>query len=522
MSEISSGLRAALASRYSLEQELGRGGMATVYLGTDLKHGREVAVKVIRPDLVAAVGSERFLREIEITANLNHPHILPLLDSGAHDGLLYYVMPYVAGGSLRRLLESEAVIPLEAVLRISQEVASALDYAHSRGVVHRDIKPENILFNEGLAVVGDFGIAVAVGSAPREKVTRTGAALGTLGYMSPEQALGTADLDARTDVYSLGCVIYELLAGGTPASWPGPEDVKLGRLENLPPEHRARLDRYPGRVEQVMTKALALRPGDRYGEAGELARALASASEQTRGFSDAQVRELLGRAAQLQALEEDDDAALTIGAVEQVAAQVGIPPEHVRRAARELQHRAWEGQWRRRPREKWDQVVLETSLDGELAEEAYPTLVGEIEDILGIVGHASVLARSLTWSPATQGEESRRVVVTLKSKDGMTRIRVEEKFDIRSYRRFFVGLGALSGVLFAALAATVLGVPDGAAPGLILPFLGLGIAGGVFGTIKFEANTRRPQLQALLGRLTELSEAEMGKLPGPKKKLGPG
>ena len=555
MSEISAALQAALASRYSLERELGRGGMATVYLGKDLKHGRAVALKVIRPDLVAAVGAERFLREIEITANLNHPHILPLLDSGAQDGLFYYVMPFVAGGSLRPLLESEADLPLEAVLRIAGEVASALDYAHNRGVVHRDIKPENILFSEGLAVVGDFGIAMAVGSAPRDKVTRTGAALGTLGYMSPEQALGTTQLDARTDVYSLGCVIYEMLVGGTPALWPGPEEVKLGRLEELPPEHRRRLDRYPGRVEQVLTKALALRPGDRYAQAGELAQALVSAAEHHRSFSDAQVRALLDRAAQLQTQEPEDGTCLTIGAVEQVAAQVGIPPEHVRAAARELQgrdvpgalrpavppgrvrlHRARDGriqdgpllrharggQWRRRPHEKWDQVVLESSIEGELAGEGYPALVEEIEDMLGIVGHASVLAHTLTWSPATQGVESRRVVVTVKSKDGKTRLRVEEKFEIRSYRRVFVGMGAASGGLVAALAAAVLGVPDASMPALIIPLAGLGILGGVVGTIKFEANTRRPQLEALRDRLVELAEAGVENLPGPKKELGSG
>jgi hypothetical protein len=165
---------------------------------------------------------------------------------------------------------------------------------------------------------------------------------------------------------------------------------------------------------------------------------------------------------------------------------------------------------------------LETSLDGEIAEETYPILVEEIEDLLGIVGHASVLAHSLTWSPATHGEESRRVVVTVKSKDGQTRIRVEEKFEIRSYRRFFVGLGGASGVLFAALAAAVLGVPDSSMPALILPFLGMGVLGGVFGTIKFEANTRRPQLEALRDRLAELSEAEIEKLPRPKGELGPG
>jgi hypothetical protein len=536
----------ALTSRYALERELGRGGMATVYLSRDLKHSREVAVKVIRPDLAEAMGSERFLREIEITAGLNHPHILPLLDSGALEGLLYYVMPYVSGGSLRRLLESGTEIPLEAVLRITEEVASALDYAHNRGVVHRDIKPENILFNEGLAVVGDFGIAKAVSSVPRDKVTRTGAALGTLGYMSPEQALGTAELDARADVYSLGCVVYEMLTGGTPASWPGPEDVKLGRLEDVPAAHRRRLDRFPGRVEQVLAKALALRPADRYGRAGDLARALEGAAERTRGFSEDQVRQLLDRAAELQAQESEDPGAMTIGAVEQVAAQVGIPPEHVRRAAEELRPREplparphgrtpggqsldWgpgsevpTGLWRRSPDEKWDRVVLDSVLDGEVPEEAYPILVEEIQERLGIMGHASVLANSLTWSPATQGEESRRVVVSVKSKEGRTRIRVEERFEIRSYRRFFVAAGGLSGAVLAAVLATFLGISDSSLPALLLPCLVLGVVSGVFGTIRFEANTRRPQLEALADRLRQLAEGIVRTLPGSKKELPPG
>lgn len=539
MTETGDGPIGILASRYSLERELGRGGMATVYLAKDKKHGRDVALKVIRPDLALAVGPERFLREIEITAGLNHPHILPLLDSGDEDGLLYYVMPYVEGGSLRRLMRSSAEIPLEAVLRIAGEVASALDYAHNRGVVHRDIKPENILFNEGLAVVGDFGIALAISSAPREQVTRTGAALGTLGYMSPEQALGQSELDARTDVYSLGCVVYEMLTGGTPASWPGPEDVKLGRLDHPPAQHRRRLDKYPGRIEQVLTKALALRPSDRYGRAGDLSRSLASAAERTRSFSEAQVRELLDRAAQLQAREPEDPAAMTMGAVEQVAAQVGIPPEHVRKAAAELkadsapvhlpvprspggQALNWgpgtqvaEGQWRRSPEERWDRVVLDAVVEGEVPEDAYPLLVEEIQGHLGIMGHASVLGGTLTWSPATQGEETRRVVVSVKSREGRTRIRVEERFEIRGWRRLFIGVGALSGVMFAALTATAFGIADATMPALILPFMGAGIASGVFGTIKFETNTRRPQLQGLSQRLAAISEKAVKGFLGP-------
>ncbi|NIN71703.1 MAG: protein kinase, partial [Gemmatimonadetes bacterium] len=260
MTDDSERIEAALADRYAIERGLGSGGMATVYLARDLKHGRQVAVKVLRPEVAAAVGSDRFLREIGVAARLNHPHILPLLDSGEADSFLYYVMPHVAGGSLRRRLADEARLPLEAVLRIARQVASALDLAHRHGVVHRDVKPENILFSEGLAVVADFGIAKAVSAAEREVLTRTGVPLGTPGYMSPEQAMGVAELDERTDVYSLGCVVYEMLTGGTPVVLPSPDDARLGRFLDAPPEHRERLDGLPGRIEQTLVKALAARP----------------------------------------------------------------------------------------------------------------------------------------------------------------------------------------------------------------------------------------------------------------------
>lgn len=532
MSDLAGGPRGALASRYSLERELGRGGMATVYLANDLKHGREVALKVIRPELAAAVGAERFLREIEITAGLNHPHILPLLDSGAPEGLLFYVMPFVAGGSLRRLLDSDAVIPLEAVLRIAREVASALDYAHNRGVVHRDIKPENILFNEGLAVVGDFGIARAVSSAPRQKVTRTGAALGTLGYMSPEQALGTGELDARTDVYSLGCVIYEMLVGGTPASWPGPEDVKLGRLTDLPAEHRLRLDAYPGRIEQVLAKALALRSGDRYSNAGELVHGLVSASEKTPSFSESQVRQLLDRAAELQALEPVDEGALTIGAVEQVAAQVGIPPQHVREAARELSKGgpsqqlsrleptkvpALGGEWRRRKTGRRHQLLADQVVEGEVPESVYGTMVEQIQTSLGAVGHASLVGGSLTWSPAAQAEATRAVVVSVIPRRGQTVIHIEETLKIRGFKRAIIPAAGLMAGAFAALIAEGLGMGEPAGPIFALAWVAVGIATAFSTATKLDADEKGPQITALARRLAELAEDEIE-----RKGLSPG
>ena len=197
-------LKAALADRYAIEREIGAGGMATVYLAEDLRHHRKVAVKVLRPELAATLGPERFLREIEIAAGLTHPHILPLHDSGEVEGFLYYVMPYVEGESLRQRLDREKQLPIEDALKIAQEVGDALSFAHTRDVIHRDIKPENILFEGGHAVVADFGIARAVTAAGGERLTETGTAIGTPVYMSPEQAAGSQDLDGRSDLYSLG------------------------------------------------------------------------------------------------------------------------------------------------------------------------------------------------------------------------------------------------------------------------------------------------------------------------------
>src|SRR5437867_10154880 len=209
-------LKAALVERYAIERELGQGGMAVVFLARDLKHRRPVAIKVLRPELAMALGAERFLGEIETVGAFAHPHILPLYDSGEAAGFLYYVMPYVEGESLRERLTREKQLPLEDALRIAGEVATALSYAHSRGVVHRDIKPENILLEAGQAVVSDFGIARAITAAAGENLTATGVAVGTPAYMSPEQASGQSRIDGRADIYALGCTLYEMLAGDAP------------------------------------------------------------------------------------------------------------------------------------------------------------------------------------------------------------------------------------------------------------------------------------------------------------------
>ena len=213
-------LTTVLADRYRIERELGAGGMATVYLAEDLKHDRKVAIKVLRPELAMALGAERFLREIATTANLRHPHILPLYDSGEAGGFLYYVMPLVEGESLRDRLDRQKQLPIDEALSISREVADALGYAHQRGIIHRDIKPENILLEGGHAVVADFGIARAISRAGADKLTATGISVGSPLYMSPEQAAGDANLDGRSDLYALGCVLYEMLGGQAPFTGP--------------------------------------------------------------------------------------------------------------------------------------------------------------------------------------------------------------------------------------------------------------------------------------------------------------
>jgi serine/threonine-protein kinase len=238
MSEITQQLKAALADRYVIERELGAGGMATVYLAEDLKHRRRVAVKVLRPELAAALGGERFLREIETTANLRHPHILPLYDSGDANGTLFYVMPYVEGESLQDRMAREKQLPVDDALRIAGEVADALSYAHGRGVIHRDIKPDNIMLENGHAVVADFGIAQAVSDSGGERLTQTGMAVGTPLYMSPEQSNGEP-VDARSDLYGLACVVYEMLAGSPPFSGPTALAVMARHaLDPVPEVHR--------------------------------------------------------------------------------------------------------------------------------------------------------------------------------------------------------------------------------------------------------------------------------------------
>jgi serine/threonine-protein kinase len=264
-------LERGLSGRYTLERELGQGGMAVVFLANDLRHDRKVALKVLRPEISAEIGAERFLREIKMAAGLTHPHILPVHDSGEADGLLFYVMPNMEGRSLRERLDAERQLSLEQALKITREVAAALDYAHRHNVVHRDIKPENILLHEGSAMVADFGIGKALSG--NGSITQTGMALGTPAYMSPEQGGGESDVDGRSDLYSLGCVLYEMLAGEPPFTGPTAQAIIAKRFVSPIPKVRTTRD-VPETVDEAVTRALARTPVDRFTTAAEFAEAL--------------------------------------------------------------------------------------------------------------------------------------------------------------------------------------------------------------------------------------------------------
>ena len=277
-------VRKALSATYAIERILGEGGMATVYLATDLKHRRQVAVKVMRPELAATLGAERFLREVEIAAQLSHPHILPMHDSGDANGVLFYVMPYVEGESLHERMRRENALPVDEALRIAREVTEALAYAHARKIIHRDIKPANIMLSAGHALVADFGIARAVGAGqgPGAAITKTGLAVGTPQYMSPEQASGATGVDARSDIFAVGCVLYEMLAGEPPFTGPTPQAIVIRSMTEAPRPLTSTREGLAPAVDAVVTRALAKNPADRWQSAGEFGKALGNVADQLR------------------------------------------------------------------------------------------------------------------------------------------------------------------------------------------------------------------------------------------------
>src|SRR6476469_7912863 len=273
MTDLRAQLQEGLGASYVLERELGRGGMATVFLAQDLKHDRPVALKVLHPELAASLGPDRFQREIRYAARLQHPHILTVLDSGESGGQFWFTMPYVEGESLRGRLTRDRQLPIEDALRIGQEAAQALQYAHEHDVLHRDIKPENILLTrDGNTLVADFGVARAL--VAEEGLTQTGLTVGTPAYMSPEQAAGERQLDARSDIYSLGCVLYEMLTGEPPFTGPTAQAIMAKRFSTSPTPIRVTRPEVPAEVDEIVQRALARTPADRFASAGDLAQAL--------------------------------------------------------------------------------------------------------------------------------------------------------------------------------------------------------------------------------------------------------
>src|SRR6478672_3792542 len=274
-------LRGVLAQTYTIDRELGKGGMATVYLALDVKHERPVALKVLHPELAASLGPDRFLREIKTAARLNHPHILGLHDSGEADGFLYYVMPYVEGESLRERLDREQLLPVDEAVHHARSIASALDFAHRQNIVHRDIKPENVMLYEGEAMVMDFGIAKALSAAAADTLTQTGMMVGTPAYVSPEQAAGETNLDGRSDQYSLGCVIYEMLTGERAFSGPTAQAVMAKRFTEIAKPVRSFRSTIPESVEKAVARAMSTNADGRYKSAAQFAQALGSGSMST-------------------------------------------------------------------------------------------------------------------------------------------------------------------------------------------------------------------------------------------------
>jgi serine/threonine protein kinase len=531
-------LASALAERYELRNVLGRGGMATVYLAYDRKHLREVALKVLRPEIAASLGADRFLKEIQIVARLVHPHILTLHDSGESEGFIYYVMPYIEGGSLRQRLEArrpltragplgEWVAPeVDSALAIAAPVADALSYAHRCGVLHRDIKPENILFAQEHPIVADFGIAKAVSTASGQNLTRTGISLGTPGYMSPEQAAGFTDIDERTDVYSLAVVIYEMLVGEIPGRWLTEDAVRAGRFLDAAPKDRARLAAVGSTIEGALARGLAVRPDQRTPTPAALIDELRGVSQGgRRRYRPDEIDEIVKRASELEASSPTNTGAMTIGGVEAIAREVGISPTLVRSAAASMTPPATSKEVAQAPpaaptplhrlmggptRLRFDRVV-----DGELAESDYLVLVDEIRRTMQNVGQVSQLGRSFAWSMSRSGPGGRELEIAVTVRGGRTHITLQENL-----ANLVGGIwGGVGGGMGGGGMGPIIGILVGAMSvageviAVIVPaWLGLTYATART-SYRLTVRSRQRTLEGLADRLAAMTEELVGERP---------
>jgi len=508
-------LQQALAGRYAIAGTIGEGGSAVVFRARDLKHGRDVALKVLRPELAASLGHERFLKEVEIAARLSHPHIVPLHDSGVEGGFVYYVMPYVSGGSLRTVLRTSGPLALGDAAWVTSQVADAIGYAHLTGVLHRDLKPENILLAGAHAYVVDFGIAKALTAAAGDALTRTGFVLGTPGYMSPEQAAGLKDLDARTDVYGLACVVYEMLLGDVPGFFVTDAALRVGRLVDAPAAHRERLDALPGRIEQVLTRGLALRPDERWPTIGAFAAALADATNgPSARYTAAQVREIVGRAAQIEAQRPAPEETFSLATIERIAAEVDIPLEDVRRAVEELGLApspaaaplpapplpalpAPAPPVVRVPYEAPASVRIDRVLEGEVSPPTFDGITADLERTFGR-GAATVWDGALSWRTEGTPETAKRFVeVTVSPREGRTRVQIAE-WRSKVPGRVAAGVvGVMAGGSVASIIAFLLGGQGDFA--MFLAMIGM-----IAGAVLFDRSWRRGDLENETRRVEEL------------------
>ncbi len=523
MTEIPDALRAALPKRYELSRIVGRGGMATVYLADDVRHDRQVAVKVMHPELTASIAGGRFLNEIGLSAQLTHPHVLTLIDSGDAGGFLYYVMPYV-GDSLRALLERKGSLAPQQALELACEVADALSYSHRRGIVHRDIKPENILLSDGHAVVADFGVAKAISTAGGDKITRTGYPVGTLGYMSPEQAAGRSDLSEATDIYSLACVTFEMLIGEPPGMWVTEEAGRMARFVDAPPKQRLKLDGLPGSLESTLVHAMRLRPDERFLTAGEFAEALKAALGAPKVYDEDEAQRIVQRAADLEAKQDrHEDAAMSLGGVERMAAEIGIAPELVREAARPAPIVAPPPADPPSGIEKGGvfgytgRVELERTVDVEVSPETYGILLEEVRDDIGQAGQINeTLSQFLSWeSRIGLFKKKGQVKVHVSPRRGKTRIKIT-KFP--SIGRKILTTSVLTAGVMTSLSFVIAGA-EGGAEGVGFLF-GVGTVAALYGVSRawFRARMRGKEraLTRLLDRLSNIvRDYDAPALPGP-------